>query len=214
MGPKAKASANLDASALPGVAAPLLPQANSSQAAAINAKYAADLQAATAAMTEHHAFVDVAKDKPLHISQAPFSSAAFKSSMQGSKVYRCAGNAFWINIVTSTSVPIREKKVAKVKHEYFQVPTDIFPSVLCVGMVESELQQTGYTIPAANLGKLDMISPDEILHALIFRIAEDIQKGAPEDDLQKWRTCLLNAPMEFKVIILSNTFLISKQMNK
>ena len=52
-----------------------------------------------------------------------------------------------------------------------------------------------------NLGKLELISPCEILHALFFRIAEDIRKGMSDEDLQIWRRCLLNVPMEFTVIM-------------
>ncbi len=91
-----------------------LSEAKTSQAATINAKYAADLQAAKATI-ENHVFADKAKAKPLQISQAPYQEASFQSAMQTTKVYRCAGNAAWVRIATSTSIPIRAKKVADVK---------------------------------------------------------------------------------------------------
>ena len=41
----------------------------------------------------------------------------------------------------------------------------------------------------------------ESRHAVIFRITDDMQKGVDEEQ-QMWRTCILNAPFEFKVLVL------------
>lgn len=171
----------------------------------VNSKYAMALQAATTTMMEHHVFVGMGKNRPQQLSQAPFTDAAFAAAMANkSKVFRCAGNALWVKVVTPTSMPIREKKVTQVQQAYFPQPTEVFPLVLTVGLVESALTVVDYKIlpnAADNFGKLELISPCEVLHALIFRIAEDIQKGMADEDLQIWRTCLLNASMEFKVLM-------------
>ena len=175
-------------------------------AAALNANYAVALEAAKTTMMEHHVFERMGKNKPQQLSQAPFTPAAFAAAMEKSKVFRCAGNALWAKVVTPTSMPIREKKVTQVQQEYFPQPTSVFPLTLTVGLVESTLTEVDYKIlpnTADNFGKLELVSPCEGLHALIFRIAEDIQNSVPDEDLEKWRTCLLNAPMEFTVLMHS-----------
>jgi hypothetical protein len=124
--------------------------------------------------------------------------------MEKTKIFRCAGNAMWVKIISPSHFPIRHKKVKEVIAEYFPRPTDIFPLSLKIGVTVSALKDCdGKILPGMtdNFGKLDLISPCEVLHALIFRIAEDIQNGASQDDLQLWHSCLLNTPMEFQVLM-------------
>ena len=198
---KAATKEKLPAAKLPAAKLPeaKLPEAKTSQAATINAKYATDLQAAKATMEEHHVFPDMAKAKPLQISQAPYQEASFQSAMQTTRVYRCAGISAWVRMATSTSIPIRAKKVADVKKVYFGKVVEIFPAVLTIGLIESDLQANGFKIPRGMFGYLEMITPDEMLHAMIFQIVEDIEAHATDDVLEKWRSCVLNTPMEFRV---------------
>ena len=172
-------------------------------AATINAKYAAELDAALQEIKSHHLFHDFVNQKPLQISQAPFTTSSFANAIEQSGVYRCAGNALWLKISTSTTLPIRPKRVAEIRQEHFKTPTEVFPinRMVLVGLVEENVkgEQGQYKIPANKFGELDMISPEEILHAPILHIADDIRNGVVEEDLKKWRTCLLNIPMMFKV---------------
>ena len=92
-----------------------------------------------------------------------------------------------------------------MQREYFSVPTEVFPLVLTVGLVEAD-SGANFKLNENVRGNLQLISPEEILHALIFRIAEDINKGVVNDVLQKWRNCVLNASMEFKVCALAFEF--------
>ena len=202
---KAKAEPKAKATAPPSQS---LPIANVNPAALgleVNAKYEAKLQVVVMTVNEHPIFAGLAKEKPLSTTQAPFALQAFQRGMQESKVYRCAGNAMWLKVQAPTTLPMREKKVGHVIEHYFSRPVDVFPSVVQkIGIDEAVVGDASCkVIPTGddNLGKLELISPCEVLHALIFRIGEDIRNGVSDEDLQIWRRCLLNVPMEFTVII-------------
>ena len=172
------------------------------QAAVINATYSAELQDAIDIIKEHHVFADLAKEKPLSTSQAAFTAAGFNTAMAGAGVYRCGGNMLWLNIKTSTSVPIRAKKVAQIRKEFFNNPSEIFPIgfTVIVGVLEHTIKgETVWRIPTTSFGQLDVLSPEEMLHAPILQIAHDIRNGMGDDGLQKWRNLLLSIPLTFKV---------------
>ena len=172
------------------------------QAAIINAAYAAKLQEAKEEILNHHVFTDIAKEKPLSISQAAFTPAAFNTAMDQSGVYRCAGNIFWLIIQTSKTVPIRPMKVDQIRQEFFKTPSELFPTqwTVLVGLLEDNIKNDqGYKIPSTSFGDLAICSPDEILHAPILQIADDIRSGKGDEELQKWRKLLLSIPMIFKV---------------
>jgi hypothetical protein len=57
------------------------------------------------------------------------------------------------------------------------------------------MQANVFKTPREMFGNLVMITPDEMLQAMIFRIVEDIEAYATDDVLEKWRACMLNTPM-------------------
>lgn len=46
-------------------------------------------------------------------------------------------------------------------------------------------------------GNLRVISPEEILHAFVIRVAEDLERGTTTESLNIWQSCFLNTPMVF-----------------
>lgn len=178
---------------------------SSIEAAAINAKYAAELKQAITEIKEHHVFADMANQKPLSTSQAPFTTMGFNTAMgpSGHGVYRCAGNMFWLKIETSTSVPIRPSKVDQIRKDYFNKPSEVFPTAFTVqvGMLENTVKADGvYKIPTTSfVHGLDVLSPEEMLHAPILQIAHGIRNGMNDEELQKWRNLMLSIPLLFQV---------------
>jgi hypothetical protein len=57
------------------------------------------------------------------------------------------------------------------------------------------MQANVFKTPREMFGNLVMITPDEMLQAMIFRIVQDIDAYATDDVLEKWRSCMLNTPM-------------------
>ena len=202
---RAKAAAKATATAPPSQSLPIANVNPAAMGIEVNAKYGAKLQIAVMTVNEHPIFAGMVKEKPLSTTQAPFALQAFQRGMQESGIYRCAGNAMWIKIAPPTTLPMREKKVTQVIEHYFPQPVDVFPSITQkIGMDQAVVGDASCkVIPSGddNLGKLELISPCEVLHALIFRIGEDIRNGVSDEDLQIWRKCLLNVPMEFTVIM-------------
>ena len=47
-------------------------------------------------------------------------------------------------------------------------------------------------------GGLHVLSPIEVLHAIVFAISDAIMEGAPDDELEDWKTCVLGATVIFK----------------
>ena len=43
------------------------------------------------------------------------------------------------------------------------------------------------------------MSPEELMHCVIFRIVEAIEAGEPASTPEKWRQCLLNMSFEFQL---------------
>jgi hypothetical protein len=76
-----------------------LPDAKTSQAATINAKYAADLQATWATMDKHHIFADIIGDLTGSLSRSKFSDrdANNKGVSMRWQCHVCAHRHFNIN---------------------------------------------------------------------------------------------------------------------
>ena len=201
--PKKANKSGGSAAALPTASAAQNSECNGShQAAALNATYAAQLQDSIDEIKGHPMFADIQNEKPLSIGQPHFTPGQFNNMIAESGVYRCAFNLFHLKIKTSTSVPIRPKRVKQIRHEWFDKPSENFPinRTVLVGVLEDVVKgEQGYKIPSTSFGELEVLSPEEILHAPVMQIADDIRNGMGDEELQKWRKLLLSIPVMFKV---------------
>ena len=107
------------------------------------------------------------------LTQSMFNQAEFEKAVVNTNTYRCGGNALWACVRTSTDVPVNKSKVEMLKKNYFDKPTVIFPFTVEFAILEANGTPKVDTL----FGHLDMISPEEVVHAVIFRIAEDIDQG-------------------------------------
>ena len=134
------------------------------------------------------------------LSQSLFDHKEFKSAIEMTKIYRCAGNAMWSKICAHNNVPYNREKILKIEQTYVPTVTDVLPFTLRVGVLETHpLLAKKCNEVSQHLSNLPLVSPEELLHVVIFRIAADIDDEQPLEILQKWRTCLLNVSYEFKL---------------
>ena len=100
-----------------------------SQAATVNAKYAAALTSARAVLQNHPLFTDLHKELPSAlISQAAFEQKDFKAAISASKVYKCGGNAFWAKVEVSDSVPISDHLLNVACYAYLGASSGLLDS--------------------------------------------------------------------------------------
>ena len=134
------------------------------------------------------------------LSQSLFDHKEFKSAIEMTKIYRCAGNALWSKICAHSSVPYNQEKILRIEQTYVPTVTDVLPFTIRVGVLESHpLLTTKSGEVSQYLSNLPLVSPEELLHVVIFRIVADIDDNQPLEVLQKWRSCLLNVSYEFKL---------------
>ena len=143
-------------------------------------------------------FAGALNKQPLGIGdggrQAPYSAADFLVGMQDAKSYKCGGNLFWVRPLKSAGfdrVPVNRKAVDGLGDYYFKTPS-AFPCTIVVAVDQDE-------DPMKMKGSLERISPEEIEHALLLRIADRISQGADEDELRAWLLVALTVTIEFRL---------------
>ena len=107
------------------------------------------------------------------------------------RVVKAGGNLMWINPFKSPTpgVPINNSSIQSLKDHYFKHPVDRYPKVTKVGVWGNppKLKEKGW---------MPLMSPEEMFHALLLRIGEDVDAN-DEAALATWKKCLLSASMEF-----------------
>ena len=100
------------------------------------------------------------------------------------------GNLFWLNAthLPNPGVPVNMKKVTTLKMYHHGTPSPPCEQLIIgvpKGLSKDDL------LTKCTTGQLHMVSPPEILHAWLFRLAERIADGMDEDELRR-ANCLTN----------------------
>ena len=116
--------------------------------------------------------------------EAPWSRAEHEAAMSTAGTYVAAGNVFWLNLrkLNSPSVPVSGKSLEIMinylegvgPHKLREEVVVVVDSFTSAAQFEKDQQQ----------GKLRRVSPEELDHALVLHIADQIRFGADEDTLQ------------------------------
>jgi hypothetical protein len=110
--------------------------------------------------------------------------------------YTACCNLFWLNMFHSVvpGVPVNSGQVDNLKNHFFKHPTaGGYPMIVRVAVC------FGQDIVATK-GALVSLSPLEMVHAFILRIAEEITSGADTDRLKTWRQMMLTVTFAFETI--------------
>ena len=130
--------------------------------------------------------------------QAVYDHQEFQVALKEQGQYACAGNFAWLQMAYTTSpgVPYNEAAVHKMKRFYFpdmKAPKR-FPSVVVVA-VEGDQRTNGMM----NFkGGMHSLSPPELRHALVFKIAEVIAEKASDEIMQSWLRIVLSTMFLFE----------------
>ncbi len=110
--------------------------------------------------------------------------------------YRCGGNLMWASMKSVAHVPADLNTLARVRTKYFpNGPPQQFPCTVIVGLSDPAEHLT-----LAPRGGLPRISPEEVPHALLLEVRDAINSGASEAELMAWRACMLNVPLEYRIV--------------
>ncbi len=122
--------------------------------------------------------VDSAEDQGV---QTPLDQDDFDNAIGSAGLYRCAGNAAWLNIAyrPDPGVPILTTKIDEMIEFWFSEPNLHFPNQIYVAA------PSGYK-PMEHKGALKSITPCEYIYAFLIKTARDITRGADEETLRRW----------------------------
>jgi len=119
-----------------------------------------------------------------------------KHALKREGVYRCAGNFWWLDHLTSPTpgVPLNEARVLELGSTVFASGPKHVGWSFHIAVDSCELDVLG------RKGSLFRISPEEAAHALLFTVANAITMSAPDDELKRWRHICLTVPFVFELI--------------
>lgn len=166
---------------------------------------------------DHHLFENIVEDNPMGLPtdgqpvrkktkksaddvpagvQAAFDSYSFDMAMSdnGSGIYRCACNEFWLDPFFSfmNGVPINVTNVENLQRTAFAEPNAHVGTT--VVLVDSKSMD-----PNSMRGALKRLSPEEPWLAKVLRLAQVIEEGADDDTLMQWRVAMLSASWQFEL---------------
>ena len=153
---------------------------------------------AMAVVTGHPMFADIVQALPLGVGegesgcQAPFETTTFFNTLKARGTYTCGGNMFWTKwgFTATPGIPIRESSIDHLMEHYFAKPCAMQHSIVVTIRDPS-------ANPLDHRGALHAISPEEMRCAMLFAIARDVGRNAPEEDLKEWRCHALSVSMQF-----------------
>ena len=107
--------------------------------------------------------------------------------------YDCAGNIFWLKLthLTQPGVPINHRSIEIIKETKFANPSRILEQFV-IAVPPGVSGQSLSTLR----GAFEIVSPEEVVHALMHRIAERLPE-AEEAEMWEWRTVCLTACFVF-----------------
>ena len=149
----------------------------------------------------HEMFKDIRGESPLSPTnggrESPLDLSQAAAALKSVGVYRCAGNFFHQDLLwlATHKIPINNSQVQQIKDYWF--PPNAEPS-LCPFTINLAVEKPTSVAdrPEAGFARL---SPAEPVHALLFALAEAIQRKAPEHVLRAFKSCVLTASFVFEI---------------
>jgi hypothetical protein len=150
-------------------------------------------------------FADVVQTQPLTIvaggREQPYDYDSCKNVHQATTgvAFNCGGNFFWCDFtkLSNHRVPVNQgqiKYLQKVKFPPQHPPaTSPYRTTVALGNVETD----------ATIGadvQLQIITPIEIEHSILFSVADAINAKADDKVILAWKSLLLSWPMSFEVV--------------
>ena len=139
--------------------------------------------------------LDLSKDKATGGgAQAPYNQAGFQVGMETGKTYICGGNLFWLAMVYTSmpGVPTHMTHVRNLQKYHFSSPCRFKrPIVISVPDV-------GFC-PLQHKGALRTPCPEEMVHAFLLAVADDILAKKTRQHLLQWRSAALNVVFQFEL---------------
>lgn len=130
--------------------------------------------------------------------QSCYDQASFLVAMEKTKQYACGGNLAWckIGFTTSPGVPFNQNNIDKLKSFYFGGASapQRFPGLVVVA-VNHQQKKEGMM---GERGAMEAVSPPELLHAFVFRLAELIDSKTADDVLEGWLQVMLTTMFMFE----------------
>ena len=147
----------------------------------MNAEHFGDVQAACNAIMDNPVFSNMRERDPQPIdrsasgsaqgNQAIFDQEEYGIAMgeEGDGTYKCAGNLWWANFCASAipGVPVNKGQITSLKQHFFKDADGRFPQAVTIVVDKS-------TDFEKAKGTLLVLSPLEIIHALLFKVAYDL----------------------------------------
>ena len=175
------------------------PSASSRQTSSdtdVNMTYNAKLEQMLGAVIE--AFPGIQAKHPLSVKdggvQEPMTQAVLAHGMKGDRgVVEGAGSLFWHDVRgrPQPNVPINVQGIEDIKqHSFMSPPARVTFSVHVAIDATATLADTK--------GKLQRISPEEPVHALLWGIHAAIERNAGADEMARWEALLLSIPYVFE----------------
>jgi len=127
---------------------------------------------------------------------AAYDKDQYMSTMNLHGEYVCGINLFWTALFYTAmpGVPLVKSSIAKCAEKYFpgDTPPAKFPCMVSVGVSPDDKP------PCQAKGFLKRLSPEEVVYALVIKIATACKAGAWDAATrQKWRRLILTVPAEF-----------------
>ena len=121
----------------------------------------------------------------------PFSKEAFQATMKSAdSTYSCGINMAWLSMMFTPcpGVPINMRHIDNLRKLIDE--SGRFPDTLTIALEPGtkELDPVG----------LKAVSPEEIRHAFIIHIGEDLNRAPTTENIKKWHQALLSVPCKFK----------------
>ena len=146
------------------------------------------------------AFANIMDQKPLPVTsqanaqcgvQAPFSANQCETALRRQGTYISGFNLFWISPVHSSQpgIPLSRKRVQELSTYLFSEGPKPLTWLMTVVVPTHDANVLNLA------GTLRMVSPEEMLHAVLLALADDIRAGADRATLRKWKSALLSVPV-------------------
>ncbi len=175
----------------------------------VNSSHYVKLELALSRLNEHPLFEGIMDQDPLPILnvdnvedssdqgvQQPYDADDYTNAMVRTGTYRCAGNLAWIAMGwrPDPGVPVIASKLEQLSDFHFHEPTVRFPVQMVIAVPNADFD------PLEHRGGLKCVTQCEYAHALILKIASEIESGKSEEVLKRWKQVLLTVPMVFEVL--------------
>ena len=147
----------------------------------MNAAHFGTVQAACNTIMDNPVFANMRERDPQPIdrsasgsaqgNQAVFDQEEYGIAMgpDGDGSYKCAGNLWWVHFCANVipGVPVNKGQIHSLKQHFFKDADGRFPQAVTLAVDKStEFEQAK--------GNLLVLSPLEIIHALLFKVAYDL----------------------------------------